>query len=86
MEPIALERFMLLNGIGYPACALGQADAELPGNYLIGISRLAALGRSEIAAPNQERDQGQSYQPADTPAGGHGRTSLPQSTRRQSRM
>jgi predicted TIM-barrel fold metal-dependent hydrolase len=43
-------RVVLLNGIGYPRSRLGQADGGLPANYLIEISRLTALMRSEIGA------------------------------------
>ena len=43
-------KFVLLNGLGYRASSLGQADSGLPANYLIEISRLTALMRSEIRA------------------------------------
>ncbi len=43
-------RFMLVNGIGFTGSALGQAGNGLPDNYLIGISRMSALGHSEIRA------------------------------------
>ncbi len=43
-------RFILLNGLGYPGSPLGKRDSGLPANYLIEISRLSALMRSEIRA------------------------------------
>lgn len=41
-------RFVLLEGSGYTASALGQAGNELPANYLIEISRLTAVITAEI--------------------------------------
>ncbi|MEA3402558.1 MAG: amidohydrolase family protein [Armatimonadota bacterium] len=41
-------RFALLNGIGFVGSRLGQADNELPDNYVVGISRLTALMASEV--------------------------------------
>ena len=43
-------RFVLLNGIGYRGTALGRPENGLPSNYLMEISRLTALMRSEIRA------------------------------------
>ena len=44
----AKARFILVNGLGFSRSALGSADSGLPRNYLIGISRLSAVLRSEI--------------------------------------
>jgi len=41
-------RFVLLNGIGYTASALGKKDSGLPANCWIEISRLSALMANEI--------------------------------------
>ncbi len=43
-------RFVLLNGSGYTASALGRRDGDLPANYWIEISRLSALMANEIGA------------------------------------
>jgi predicted TIM-barrel fold metal-dependent hydrolase len=41
-------RFILLNGIGYTRCPLGQRDNGLPSNYAIALSRLSATLRNEL--------------------------------------
>lgn len=41
-------RFVLLNGIGYTRCPLGQKDNGLPSNYTIGLSRLSATLANEL--------------------------------------
>ncbi|UCG58541.1 MAG: hypothetical protein JSU70_03330 [Phycisphaerales bacterium] len=41
-------RFILLNGIGYTGCSLGQKDSALPRNYAIGLSRLTAVLANEL--------------------------------------
>ncbi len=40
--------FILLNGIGYTRCPLGQKDNGLPSNYAIGLSRLSAVLANEL--------------------------------------
>ena len=43
-------RFVLLNGAGYTASALGRKGSDLPANYWIEISRLSALMANEIGS------------------------------------
>ena len=41
-------RFILLNGVGYTGCPLGQKGSGLPSNYAIELSRLSAVLADEI--------------------------------------
>jgi len=41
-------RFILVNGLRFASSPLGKADSGLPSNYVIEISRLKAVMRSEI--------------------------------------
>jgi len=41
-------RFILLNGIGYTRCPLGQKNNGLAANYAIGLSRLSATLANEL--------------------------------------
>ncbi|MCR4414280.1 MAG: amidohydrolase family protein [Thermoguttaceae bacterium] len=41
-------RFVLVNGAGFAGSPLGQAGKDLPGNYVIEISRLSAVLANEI--------------------------------------
>jgi len=41
-------RFILLNGIGYTRCPLGEKDNGLPSNYAIELSRLSAVLANEL--------------------------------------
>lgn len=41
-------KFAFLNGLGFTNSRLGQADSGLPGNYVMGISRMWALMTNEV--------------------------------------